>query len=162
MQKGSTRIPLLKKIRPFITDLATLRIYQALIVPSITYCSLTNFYHQPYRKATILLFESRVGKLRDKDIPSIDKILQKKIYKTVFKCLKGNMPMLENYFERISHNKETRNNNNIMLRVPKIKLESTKRAFFYNGVVAYNTSRLEFRTETNYGIFCKKLDLLLG
>ena len=71
------------------------------------------------------------------------------------------MPMLENYSERISHNKETRNNY-IMLRVPKITLESTKRAFFYNGVVAYNALPLELRTETNYGIFCKKLDLLLG
>ena len=126
-KKVSTRIRLLKRIRPFITDLETLRVYQALIVPSITYCSLTNFYHQPYWKATISLFESRVGKLTDKDIPSIDKILEK-IYKTVFKCLKGNIPMLENYFERISHNKETRNNN-IMLRVPKIILESTKKSF---------------------------------
>ena len=71
------------------------------------------------------------------------------------------MPMLENYYERVSHNKET-HNNNIMLRVPKIKLESTKRAFFYYGVVAYNTLPLELRTETNYGIFCKNLDLLLG
>ena len=68
--------------------------------------------------------------------------------------------MLENYFERISHNKETRNSN-ILLRVPKIILESTKRAFFYNVVVAYNTLPLELRTEANYGIFCKKLDLLL-
>ena len=136
-KKVSTRLRLLKRIRPFITDLAMFRIYQALIVPSITYCSLTNFYHQPYRKSTILLFESRVGKLTDKDIPSIDKILQKKIYKAVFKCLKGNMPMLENYFERVSHNKETRNNN-IMLRVPKIKLESTKRAFFYKRGLQYS------------------------
>ena len=53
-KKVSTRIRLLQRIRPFITDLATLRTYQALIVPSITYCSLPNFYHQPYRKATIL------------------------------------------------------------------------------------------------------------
>ena len=96
-KKVSTRIRLLKRIRPFITDLATLRIYQALIVPSIAYCSLTNFYHQSYRKATILLFESLVDKLTDNDIPSIHKILHK-IYKTVFKCLNGNMPMLENYF----------------------------------------------------------------
>ena len=85
-KKVSTCIHLLKRVRPFITDLVMLRIYQVLIVPSITYCSLTNFYHQPYRKSTILLFESCVGKLTDKDIPSIDKILQKKIYKAVFKC----------------------------------------------------------------------------
>ena len=36
-QKVSTHIRLLKRIRPFITDLATLRIYQALIVPSIMF-----------------------------------------------------------------------------------------------------------------------------
>ena len=71
------------------------------------------------------------------------------------------MLMLEDYFERVFHNKETRNNN-IMLRVSTIKLKNTKRAFFYYGVVAYNTLPLELRTETNYGIFCKKLDLLLG
>ena len=69
--------------------------------------------------------------------------------------------MLENYFEWVSHNKETRNNN-IMLRVPRIKLENTKRAFFYNGVVAYNTLPLELRAETNSIAFCKKLDRLLG
>ena len=73
----------------------------------------------------------------------------------------GHLPMLEYYFERVSHNKETRNNN-IILKVPKIKLESTKRAFFYNGIVVYNTLPLGLRTETNYNSFCKKLDLLLG
>ena len=160
-KKVSTRIRLLKRKRPFITDLATLRIYQALIVPTITYCSLKNFYHQPYRKSSISLLDSRAGKLTEKDIPSISKILQRKIYSTVFKCLMGHLPMLEYYFERFSHNKETRNNN-IILRVPETKLESTKRAFFYNGVVVYNTLPLGLRTETNYNSFCKKLDFLLG
>ena len=46
------------------------------------------------------------------------------------------LPMLENYSEQVSHNKETQNNN-IMLRFPKIKRESTKRAFLYKSVVAY-------------------------
>ena len=69
--------------------------------------------------------------------------------------------MLEHFFERNCHNIETRNSN-IILRVPKIKLESTKRAFFYNGVVAYNALLLKLRTEDDYNSFCKKLDLLLG
>ena len=64
--------------------------------------------------------------------------------------------MLEHYFERNCPNIETRNNN-IILRVPKIKLENTKRAFSYNGVVAHNSLPLELRTEDNYNSFCKKL-----
>ena len=125
-RKASSCIPLLKKIRPFITDLATLRIYQALIVPIITYCSLTNFYHQPYRKSPILALESRVCKLTNKDIPSVNKIFQRKICTTVFKCLNDDVPNFEDYFELISHGKGTRNNNRI-LRTPKIKLESTQK-----------------------------------
>ena len=123
-RKASSCIPLLKKIRPFITDLATLRIYQALIVPIITYCSLTNFYHQPYRKSSILALESRVCKLTNKDISSVNKIFER-----MFKCLNDDVPNFEDYFEIISHGKGTRNNNNRILRTLKIKLESTKKTF---------------------------------
>ena len=48
--------------------------------------------------------------------------------------------MLEHYFAQNCHNIETRNNN-MILRVPNIKRESTKTAFFYNGAVAYNQGR---------------------
>ena len=68
-RKASSHIHLLKRIRPFITDLATLRIYQVLIVPIITCCSHTNFYHQPYQKSSILALKSRVCKLTNKNIP---------------------------------------------------------------------------------------------
>ena len=76
-RKASSCIRLLKRIRPFFKDLATLRIHQTLIVP-ITYCSLTNFYHQPYRKSSILALESRVCKLTNKDIPSVNKSSKEK------------------------------------------------------------------------------------
>ena len=112
-RKASSCIPLLKKIRPFITDLATLRIYQTLIVPIITYCSLTNFYHQPYRKSSILALESTKS--------------SKEKYVQLSKCLNDNVPNFEDYFELTSHGKGTRNNNRI-LRTSKIKLKSTKKA----------------------------------
>ena len=127
-RKATSRMGLLKRIRPFITDLATLRIYQALIVPIITYCSLTNFHHQPYQKSSILALDSRVCKLTNKDIPSVNKILQRKICTTVCKCLNNDIPNFEDYFELISYWKGTRNSNRT-LRTPNIKLESTKKAF---------------------------------
>jgi hypothetical protein len=149
---------LLKKIRPFITDLATVRIYQALIVPLVTYCSLTNFYHQPSRKASLSILEYRVRKLAKKhNVPSINEIYEKKICLTVFKCSNGHFPYFNNYFERISHDKGTRNNNKI-LRVPKIKLQSTKKAFFYNGVLLFNQLPVDTRAETDFWLFHKKLN----
>ena len=129
--------------------------HRALIVPIITYCSLTNFYHQPYQKSSILALESRICKLTNKDIPSVNKIFQRKICTTVFKCLNDDVPNFEDYFELISHGKGTRNNNRI-LRTPKIKLESTKKTFYYNSAVVYNSLPLEIRTEATYHDFCKK------
>ena len=122
-RKASSRIRLLKRIIPFITYPATLRIYQALIAPIITYCSLTNFYHQPYGKSWILALESRVCKLTNKDIPSVNKIFER-----MFKCLNDDVPNFEDYFEITSHGKGTRNNNRI-LRTLKNKLESIKKTF---------------------------------
>ena len=123
-RKASSRIRLLKRIIPFITYPATLRIYQALIVPVITYCSLANFYHQAYGKSWILALESRVCKLTNKDIPSVNKIFER-----MFKCLNDDVPNFEDYFEITSHGKGTRNNNNRILRTLKIKLESIKKTF---------------------------------
>ena len=66
--------------------------------------------------------------------PKIPKIFQRKICTTVFKCLNDDVPNFEDYFELISHGKGTRNDNRI-LRNPKIKLERTKKAFYYNGAM---------------------------
>ena len=79
----------------------------------------------------------------------------------MFKCLNDDVPNFEDYFELISHGKGTRNNNRI-LGTPKIKLESAKKAFFYNGAVVYNSLPLEIRTEATYHDFCKKLDIYLN
>ena len=62
----------------------------------------------------------------------------------MFKCLNDDVPNFEDYFELISHGKVTRN------RTPKIKLESTIKAFYYNGAVIYNSLPSEIRTEATY------------
>ena len=61
------------------------------------------------------------------------------VYKLVNKCLKENVPQfLINYFtfnrDRVS--RRTRQSN--LLYVPKVKLEGTKKSFFYNGCVVFN------------------------
>ena len=48
------------------------------------------------------------------------------------------------------------------LGTPKVKLESTKKTFYYNGAVEYNSLPLRIRTEATYHDFCKKLDIYLN
>ena len=156
-KKVATRIRLLRKIRAFITDAAALRIYQAFIIPLVTYCSLTNFYHHPSRKSTLVNFEHRIKKITKTDVPSMLNMCEKKSCVTVFKSLHEVYPDYVDYFQRISHNIGTRNNG-ILLKVPKCKLESTKKAFFYNGAILFNKLPIEVRSENDFNIFYKKLE----
>ena len=159
-KKVAARIRLLRKMRLFLTDVAVIRIYQALIIPLVTYCSLTNFYHQPSRKSTLTVFENRIRKFANcHEVPTMLKMCEKKICVAVYKCLNEHYPYFENYFQRISHNFGTRNNKRL-LKIPRIKLESTKRAFFYNGVLVLNGLPTEVRSEGDFVRFCGELETI--
>ena len=72
------------------------------------------------------------------------------------KCLDGNACNTFNeYFEFTYHSKSTRNND-ILLKVPKLKIEMAKVDFFFMGVKYYNSlplviqkSQLDFRDKMN-------------
>ena len=156
-KKVATRIRLLRKIRSFVTDTTALRIYQVFIMPLVTYCSLTNFYNHPSRRSTLANFENQIKRISKIDyVPSITKMCDKKSCITVFKSLNGAYPDYIDYFERISHNIGTRNNG-LLLRVPRVKIEGTKKAFFYNGTILFNKLPIEVRCENDFMSFYKKL-----
>ena len=140
----------------FITDTAALRIYEAFIIPLVTYYSLTNFYHNPSRKSTLVNFENRIKKITKTDIPSMLNMWEKKSCVTVFKSLHEVYLDYVDYFQRISHNIGMWNNG-ILLKVPKCKLESTKKAFFYNGAILFNKLPI-VKSENDFNIFYKKLE----
>ena len=107
-KKISTRLRLLQKIRPFITMLAALRIYQSLIIPIATYCSLVNFENEPSRKTSLATLENRARRIIDQhDIPSINNICKKKVCRTVHQCLNNQYPFFTDYFQHLSHNQGT-------------------------------------------------------
>ena len=58
-KKASSRIRLLRRIRPQLTAAAAGLVYQALIVLIITYCSLKNFFCQPYCAKLLELLGTR-------------------------------------------------------------------------------------------------------
>ena len=62
----------------------------------------------------------------------------------------------ENYFEVIESKINTRNNGTL-IRLPKVKLEVTRKSFFFQGGYEYNTLPREIRSEKNIKILKQKL-----
>ena len=126
---ASSRLRLLPRIRPYLKKLAALRIYEAFVLSKIMYCSLTNYFHQFYRRDLLSSLERRANVIVniDGEFASGEKKQKRKVCKLVRNCLDGKKDVFINYFDTIQHEKQTRNNN-YMLRFPKIKLESTKRS----------------------------------
>ena len=130
------------------------------MVPKIMYCSFTNYFQQNYRLNLLSSLENRTSVFVDtKDrvrVPSIDQIDKRKICKFVRKCLDGQAANFVNYFTLIDHNRRTRNNK-CSIRLPSIKLESTRNSFFFSGAYVYNKLPKELRSEANFNNF---IDLL--
>ena len=66
---------------------------------------------------------------------------------------------MKNYFEINKHNLRTRNQG-ILVKVPKVKLEFGKKAFFSSGAKLYNTLSVDIRSTTDFSIFKNKLKQL--
>ena len=74
----------------------------------------------------------------------------------VFKCLNGLAPeVFSDTFEIISHQKETRGNNS-KLRLPKVKSESGRKTFSFQGALVFNDLPSELRKEISLLNFRQK------
>lgn len=60
------------------------------------------------------------------------------------------------YFKINIHGKMTRNNN-VLVKLPKVKLEFARNSFFYFGAHLYNSLPLEIRKEASFLLFKNKL-----
>ena len=138
IKKHHQELDELHRIRPQLTSVAAACVYQALIVPIIIYCSLTNFFCQPYHAKLLELLGARarnIIKCKVHKFLTIQQQHHKKLCTTVHKALNGELPCYDcNYFDVISHRIPTRNNK-YLLRVPKIKLQSTRKAFYFDGAI---------------------------
>ena len=157
---ASSRLTLLRKIRPNLTKTVALCIYQAFIIPKIMYCSFTNYFQQNYRLNLLSSLENRASAIIDTKsrvrVPSINQIHKRKICKFVRKCLDGQAANFVNYFTLIDHSRGTRNNK-CSIRLPSIKLESTRNSFF-SGAYVYNKLPNELRSEANFNNFITLLN----
>ena len=71
----------------------------------------------------------------------------------VFKCLNSLAPpCYDGYFQKLSHGKGIRGDNNKIL-LPKVKTETARKRFAFQGAVLYNKLPVSFTRETSLLIF---------
>ena len=71
------------------------------------------------------------------------------------------MNNFENYFDIIQHNINTRNNSTL-IRLPRVKLQSTKRAFFFQGGLEFNKLPVNIRRINDTKFSATKLKKFLS
>ena len=152
-KKAVGRLYLLQRPRPQLTVKAATVIFQSMLVPLFTYCSIITCQTNRTYKQKVKSLEDHARKIIFRSqpavyhIPSIDHLVKNRLCQNVYKCLTGDVcEHFENYFEVMTNN--TRNKN-ILLRLPKIRLESSKKSFFYYGAKCLNELRPEVRAAQN-------------
>ena len=91
-------------------------------------------------------------------LPQLYKLIKKKACEIVRKCLdKDVCTNFREYFETNIHGLNTRNSN-ILVKLPKVKLEFGRHAFRFAAAKIYNELPKEIRAEKDYKLFRFKLD----
>ena len=75
----------------------------------------------------------------------------------IHQCLTNNVcKNFENYFE-VTESKINTRNSGTLIRLPKVKVEVTRKSFSFQGRYEYNTSSREFRSEKKHQNFKVKI-----
>jgi hypothetical protein len=145
-------------MRLYLTDDAATKIYKAMIVPLMTYNSIINLNLttcQRYRLRSINRRAKQVAGGTEK-FNDIENTMKKDACIFLKKCLNNELCLnFDNYFDIVEHNKNTRQG--LLLRLPRIKLESTKNAFFFTGAKIFNDLPNKLRNIADTSIFKNKL-----
>ena len=162
IKKASSRVHLLRKMRSFMDAKTTKLIYQAMIVPILTYGSLSLYGSTPpHIKSKIEKVEDRAQLIigNSETIPKAESIKRKQLCTFVHKCL-HNDDICSELKEYYTIRKTTANTrcNGTKLDIPKIKLEAARKSTYYQGAIVFNELPEDTRKETNYRTFKKQLN----
>ena len=149
-RKASGRLHLLAKLRCQLTTLAAMKIFDMVIIPLLTYSSIISLKLTRAQSEKLLSLERRASRIIGKKVNSIECTIKKRAINMVHNVLTNN-DVCENfndYFAINYHAKNTRNRNTL-LKLPRVKLEFTKRSFKYMGAKLYNDLPLNIRACEN-------------
>ena len=146
-RKASGRLRLLKRIRPSLTIQSARSVYQSMILPVFSYCNTITLDLSEFLRQNVRNFEDRANRIIsngldnahvDLKIPSILRVRDYNACLLAFKYI-NNMTCdnFKSYLSLNYHEKTTRNNGKLV-RVPKIRLQATRKSFYYQGARKYN------------------------
>ena len=157
-KKASSRIRLLGKVRHYLTIEAAEKVYNTMIAPLLTYCCIVKLPLSTTQVASLKSIEDRAskilyGKSVMKEVSSISRLRNIRACSIVHKCLRKDIctPMRD-YFVINEHNLNTRNKN-LLIKLPKIKLELGRQTFLYSGAKLFNDLPITCRKEQDFGLF---------
>lgn len=149
-KKATGRLYLIRRLRQQLTTKAAALLYNSVVIPLFTYCSILTYQTNNTYKLKVKAMETRANniiyKVQPLKIVSIELLNKKRICQLVFQCLQNDVcENLQNYFELMSNN--TRNKN-ALIRFPKVRLETCKKGFYFSGAKVFNELPLKVRTAT--------------
>ena len=162
-KKASSRLYLMKRVRLQLTTDAALTLYKTMLIPIFTYCSIITSLYTETVKKRISSFERRAFHIifnketqKANNVLSIKTLQKRRTCIQVFSCINGNVcNNFEGYFDVMENN--TRNAKRL-LRLPSVKLESTKKSFKFTGAKLYNELPIEVRSATSAKMFASLFD----
>ena len=141
---ASGRVSLLSKVRPYLTEEVAEKIYNAMIAPIFLYCCTINLELTATQRLSVKRIEDRSSKITflcgKKRVSSIYNEHNRRACLIVRKCTDNvTNSLMKNYFEINKYNLRTRNQR-ILVKVPELKLEFGKKAFFSSGAKLNDTT----------------------
>ena len=163
-KKASSRIRLMSFLKRNLTAKAANDIYSMMIVPLLKLNCVTNLNLNKTQLDRITSLDSRahniinsIAKKEVYEIPCTINILRSHACVLVRKCLDKNICSNYHDYFQINQTIKTTRNSTTLLKLPKIKLESTRKSFYYMGAKLYNDLPLKISTTENFNIFREKV-----
>ena len=122
----STKLKLLRKLKHYLNDPATKRVFMSLTQPSIKYKYLAIHNFTKTQKEKLNMLDRQAESISNNLNVKADELIYKHPTKIVKKSIEGNIyEKFTNYFENNVHQKSTRNKN-LFLKASKVRVEFAK------------------------------------
>ena len=161
-KKASSRLKKLWKLRGSLSVDARINIYEMMILPLLIYAFTLHLKLTDTQVSKLCSIERRakdIIKSRTYKTKSIENIMKKQACILVKKCLSKNV--CENFFDYFTlnmHRKNTRNNG-LLLKLPHVRLEFERKAFYFQGATLFNSLPKPIREIDDFNEFKCALNL---
>ena len=162
-RKSAGRLRLLRRIRFAINSDTAAKIYNAMIIPLITYCPMATtptIIEKQKRQLNIL--EDRAQRIIGKNtiLPDVTNIMKKRCCVQVFRSINEDIcESLRNYFE-LTDIRSNRSKGKT-IRLPRIRIETARHSFYFYGAKIFNSLPAEVRNADDLKDFKKGLHQFL-